>query len=145
MKAMFGSNVTILHRCQMTFMASRITGQWSACSVICLDWQQRNIKGPRYCPFVRGIHRAPVDSPHKGTVTRKMFPFDDVIIKWTVNIDSFTALRARSGWLVSPSHQTTGQVGQTRLSCLQTNVYRSGLDHQERRSQTWRDHRQGTI
>ena len=30
--------------------------------------------------FVRGIHRWPVDSPHKGPVTRKMLPFDDVII-----------------------------------------------------------------
>ena len=30
--------------------------------------------------FVRGIHRRPVNSPHKWPVTRKMFPFDDVII-----------------------------------------------------------------
>ena len=30
--------------------------------------------------FMRGIRRWPVDSPHKGPVTRKMFPFDDVII-----------------------------------------------------------------
>ena len=28
--------------------------------------------------FVRGIHRRPVNSPHKWPVTRKMFPFDDV-------------------------------------------------------------------
>ena len=30
--------------------------------------------------FVRGIHRSPVNSPHKWPVTRKMFPFDDVIM-----------------------------------------------------------------
>ena len=30
--------------------------------------------------FVRGINRWPVDSPHKGPVTRKMFPFDDIIM-----------------------------------------------------------------
>ena len=30
--------------------------------------------------FVRGIRRWPVNSPHKGPVTRKMFPFDDVIM-----------------------------------------------------------------
>ena len=30
--------------------------------------------------FMRGIHRSPVNSPHKGPVTRKMFPFDDVIM-----------------------------------------------------------------
>ena len=30
--------------------------------------------------FVWGIHRRPVNSPHKWPVTRKMFPFDDVIM-----------------------------------------------------------------
>ena len=30
--------------------------------------------------FVRRIHRWPVNSPHKWPVTRKMFPFDDVIM-----------------------------------------------------------------
>ena len=33
--------------------------------------------------FVQGIHRWPVNSTHKGPVTRKIFPFDDVImIEW---------------------------------------------------------------
>ena len=31
---------------------------------------------------MRGISRWPVNSPHKGPVTRKMFPFDDVIMMW---------------------------------------------------------------
>ena len=30
--------------------------------------------------FVQGSHRWPVNSPHKGPVTRKMFSFDDVIM-----------------------------------------------------------------
>ena len=30
--------------------------------------------------FVRGIHRWPVNSPHKWSVMRKMFPFDAVIM-----------------------------------------------------------------
>ena len=30
--------------------------------------------------FLWGIHRGPVNSPHKWPVTRKMFPFDDVIM-----------------------------------------------------------------
>ena len=29
---------------------------------------------------LRGIHWGPVNSPHKWSVTRKMFPFDDVIM-----------------------------------------------------------------
>ena len=31
--------------------------------------------------FVREIHRGPVNFPHKWPVTRKMFPFDDVIMR----------------------------------------------------------------
>ena len=65
----------------MTVMASRITGQWSACSTVCWDWQQGNIKGPRFCPFVRGIYRWTMDSPRKGTVAQKMFAFDDIIMQ----------------------------------------------------------------
>ena len=30
--------------------------------------------------FAPGIHRGPVNSPHKLPITRKMFPFDDVIM-----------------------------------------------------------------
>ena len=41
---------------------------------------KENIKATRHWPFVRRIHRWPVNSPHKGPVTRKMFPFDDVIM-----------------------------------------------------------------
>ena len=36
--------------------------------------------------FVRGIHRGPVNSPHKWPVSRKMFPFDDVIMSWSASI-----------------------------------------------------------
>ena len=38
--------------------------------------------------FVQRIHRWPVNSPHKGTVTRKMFSFDDVIMcSFVKNVD----------------------------------------------------------
>ena len=33
--------------------------------------------------FVRGIHRSPVNFPHKRPVTRTMFPCDDVIMRKT--------------------------------------------------------------
>ena len=32
--------------------------------------------------FVRGIHRWPVNSPHKGRITRKMFPLDQAIVRF---------------------------------------------------------------
>ena len=42
---------------------------------------KENIKSSASLAFVRGIHRWPVNSPRKVTVTRKMFPFDDVIME----------------------------------------------------------------
>ena len=41
---------------------------------------RRSKKSSASLAFVRGIHRWPVNSPHKGPVTRKMFPFDDGIM-----------------------------------------------------------------
>ena len=42
---------------------------------------QRKHQSSASLAFVRGIHRGPVNSPHKWPVTRKTFPFDDVIMK----------------------------------------------------------------
>ena len=41
---------------------------------------QRKHQSSASLAFVWGIDRWPVNSPHKGPVTRKMFPFDDVIM-----------------------------------------------------------------
>ena len=41
---------------------------------------QRKHQSPVSLAFVRGNHWWPVNSPHKGPVTRKMFPFDVVIM-----------------------------------------------------------------
>ena len=45
--------------------------------------------------FMRRIHRWPVNSPHKGPVTRKMFPSDDAIMRnsWF------------RPWMTTPSHK----------------------------------------
>ena len=52
-------------------------GLLSNCEIkkICLN---QIIKAPCHWPFVGGIHRWPMNSLHKGPVTRKMVPFDDV-------------------------------------------------------------------
>ena len=42
---------------------------------------QRKYQSSASLAFVQGIHRWPVNSPHKWPVTRKIFPFDDVIIE----------------------------------------------------------------
>ena len=42
--------------------------------------EQRKYQTSTSLAFVGGIHQWPVNSPHKGPVTRKMSPFDDVIM-----------------------------------------------------------------
>ena len=61
-------------------MASQITSISTVCSVVCSGAHQRKHQSSVSLAFVMGIHRWPVDSPHKGPVMRKMFPFDDAII-----------------------------------------------------------------
>ena len=62
----------------MNAMASQITGRLDFCSTVCSGADQR--KHQSSLAFVRGIHRWPVDSPHKGPVTRQIYPFDDFIM-----------------------------------------------------------------
>ena len=62
-------------------MACQITGVSIVYSNVCSGADQRKHQSSASLAFVRGIHRWPVNSPQKGPVTRKMFPFDDVIMK----------------------------------------------------------------
>ena len=64
----------------MDTMASKITSLTIAYSTIYSDADQRKHQSSASLAFVRGIHRGLVNSPHKWPVTRKMFPFDDVIM-----------------------------------------------------------------
>ena len=66
----------------MSAMASQITGVLIVCLNVCSVADQRKHQSSMSLAFVRGIHRWQVNSPHKGPVTRKMFPFDDVIMEW---------------------------------------------------------------
>ena len=61
-------------------MASQITGVSMICSTVCWGADQRKHQSSASLAFVRGIHRWPVNSPHKRPVTWKMFPFDDVFM-----------------------------------------------------------------
>ena len=58
----------------MGAMASQITAVSIVYSTICSGADQRKHQSSASLPFVRGIHRWPVNSPHKGPVTPKMFP-----------------------------------------------------------------------
>ena len=58
--------------------APQIIGVLVVCSAVCSGANQQEYQRPTSLAFVRGIHRWPVNSPHKGPVTWKRFPFDDV-------------------------------------------------------------------
>ena len=65
----------------MITMASQITSLTVVYSIVHSDADKRKYQNPASLAFVRGINRWPVNSPYKGPVTRKMFPFDDVIMQ----------------------------------------------------------------
>ena len=68
-------------------MVSQITRLTIVYSSIYSGADQRKHKSSASLAFVWGIHRLPVNSPHKGPVTRKMFPFDDVVMRRYANAD----------------------------------------------------------
>ena len=64
----------------MSAMAFQITSLTIVYSTIYSGVDQRKYQSSASLAFVRGLHRWPVNSTHKDPVTRKMFPFDDVIM-----------------------------------------------------------------
>ena len=64
----------------MGAIASQIASLMIVYSTVHSDADQRKHQSSASLAFVRGIDREPVNSPHKWPVTRKIFPFDDVIM-----------------------------------------------------------------
>ena len=64
----------------MGVMASQITSLTIVYSTVYSGGNQRKHQSFATLAFVRGIHRWPVNSPHKWPVMREVFPFDDVIM-----------------------------------------------------------------
>ena len=56
----------------MSAMVSQITGVSIVCWTICSGANQRKHQSSPSMAFVKGIHRWPVDSPHKAPIMRKM-------------------------------------------------------------------------
>ena len=64
----------------MTTIASQITSLTIIYPTFYSGADQSKHQSSASLVFVWGIHWGPVNSPHKGPVTRKMFPIDDVIM-----------------------------------------------------------------
>ena len=93
--------IDMKHYCDvmMGMIASEITSLTIVFSNVYSDADQRKHQSSSSLTFVRGIHRGTVNSPHKWPVTRKMFPFDDVIINVRIlthnNVSSWYAQNLR--------------------------------------------------
>ena len=76
----------------MDTIASQITSLTIVYSTVYSDADQRKHQSSTSMAFVRGIHRGPVNSAQKWPVTRKMFPFDDVIMYISTNQNPINSL-----------------------------------------------------
>ena len=79
----------------MTRLASQITSLTVVYSIVYSGVIQRKHQSSASLAFVREIHRGPVNFPHKWPVTRKMFPFDDVIMSYI----NFTATHSDKSFI----------------------------------------------
>ena len=76
----------------MSAMASQIAGVSIGCSTVCSGADQRKHQSSASLAYVRGMHWWPVGSPHKGPVTRKICPSDDVIMMQNWGCQSSTQI-----------------------------------------------------
>ena len=89
-------SLTLLQHCcdvLMSVLAYQITGVSIVCSTVCSGANQRTHQSFASLAFVRGIHRWPVNSPHKRPVTRKMFPLNYVIMSLRIILSKRESLR----------------------------------------------------
>ena len=70
----------------MSTIASQITSLTIVYSSIYSGADQSKHQSSASLALMWGIHRGPVNSPHKWPVTRKMFPFDYVIMTFYIHI-----------------------------------------------------------
>ena len=70
---------------QRSFTATEFTAECDISNIVSAVWYQ--LRRVRIIHFLQpsrllcAIDRWPMDSPHKGPITRKMFPFNDVIMR----------------------------------------------------------------
>ena len=76
----------------MSAMASQITSLTIVYSIVYSGADQRKHQSSASLAFVRGIHRWPVNSPHKGSVTRKLVLFDNVMMNKFVTAELIQTL-----------------------------------------------------
>ena len=86
----------------MDTIASQITILAIVYSIVYSSADHRKHQSSASLAFVWEIHRGPVNSPHKWPVTRKMFPFDDVIMASKIRLAPLSP--SVTVWLASSAH-----------------------------------------
>ena len=105
-------------------LKTQITNVSIVCSTICSSADQRKHQSSTSLDFRRGIHWSLVDSPHKGPVTWKMFPFDDIIMYVMLTLSLYSLGISSIG-----NHGVAGGISECRLSscssflCILSSVF----------------------
>ena len=77
-------------------VASQITGVSIVCSTVWSSTDQRKYQSSASLAFVKGIHLWPVDSPHKGPVTRKCFHL--MTSSWWLASERYRVMHSIPSW-----------------------------------------------
>ena len=130
----------------MGAMGSQITSLTIVYSIVHSGVDQRKHQSSTSLAFVRGIHRWPMNSPHKWPVTWKMIPFDEVIMNWpchtgppcavitprkpmTLTIVVFRLYR----WLSERLQQSIANAVELLQSCTKPSIYQWNKSGNENR------------
>ena len=101
----------------MSAIASQITSLAIVYATVYSGGDQGKHQRSVSLAFVRGIHRSPVNSPHKGPIKRKMFPLDYVIMIVTFIFLSFPG--TTSQWRVARSSNAQGNKIPRTSQCVE--------------------------
>ena len=107
----------------LSAMSSQITSLTVVYPTVYSGAAQRKYQSSTSLAFVRGIHRSPVNLPHKGPITQNMLQFDDVtILIGNVNMIKMGLMTTTFVWFgdfqVFPRHPPTRDVlNQARDTC----------------------------
>ena len=106
----------------LSAMAAQITSLMIVYSAVYSGADQRKDQSSVSLVSVSGIYRWPVNSPHKGPVTRKMFPLDDGIMRELGYSDMFVLK------LINHDFQTSYLIGwQHGPQAIRSHVRKSAL------------------
>ena len=108
----------------MGAMASQINSVSSVYSIVHSGADKKKHQSSASLAFVWVIHWSPVNFPHKWPVTRKMFPFDDVIM-WNVAAIKMhfpSRVPATHGWLSDLWPQPNQPSSPDWICCVPTNA-----------------------